>query len=165
MVDDDAWLRLVVRESHRAGLGSDVRAMFGERVVEVRIESPTATNSHDVSGRHGRSPSELLDDYLASQSVDDARVEAFVRSAARSGHRRLGGGQSQMRPLRLELQGFSAFRDLTVIDFSDIELVALVGPTGSGKSSIIDAMTFALYGSAARYDERLSRPSHKSAVD
>jgi exonuclease SbcC len=63
-----------------------------------------------------------------------------------------------MRPVRLELQGFSAFRDLTVIDFSDIELVALVGPTGSGKSSIIDAMTFALYGSAARYDERLVAP-------
>jgi exonuclease SbcD len=73
VVDDDAWLRLVVRESHRAGLGSDVRAMFGERVVEVRIESPT-TKSLDVSGRHGRSPSELLDDYLASQSIDDARV-------------------------------------------------------------------------------------------
>ncbi len=63
-----------------------------------------------------------------------------------------------MRPIRLELQGFSAFRDLTIIDFADIELVALVGPTGSGKSSIIDAMTFALYGSAARYDERAVAP-------
>ena len=63
-----------------------------------------------------------------------------------------------MRPMRLELQGFSAFRDLTIIDFADIELVALVGPTGSGKSSIIDAMTFALYGSAARYDERAVAP-------
>ena len=60
--------------------------------------------------------------------------------------------------MRLELQGFSAFRDLTIIDFADIELVALVGPTGSGKSSIIDAMTFALYGSAARYDERAVAP-------
>lgn len=63
-----------------------------------------------------------------------------------------------MRPVRLELQGFSAFRELTIIDFADIELVAFVGPTGSGKSSIIDAMTFALYGSAARYDERAVAP-------
>ena len=63
-----------------------------------------------------------------------------------------------MRPVRLELQGFSAFRDPTVIDFADIELVAIVGPTGSGKSSIIDALTFALYGSAARYDERAVAP-------
>ena len=63
-----------------------------------------------------------------------------------------------MRPLRLEMQGFSAFRDRTVVDFTDVELVALVGATGSGKSSIIDAMTFALYGSVSRYDERVVAP-------
>ncbi len=59
-----------------------------------------------------------------------------------------------MRPVKLEIKGFSAFRDETAIDFTDIELLALVGPTGSGKSSVIDAMTFALYGSASRYGER-----------
>ena len=63
-----------------------------------------------------------------------------------------------MRPVRLEMQGFSAFRDPTVVDFTDIELVAMVGATGSGKSSIIDALTFALYGSVARYDERAVAP-------
>ncbi len=63
-----------------------------------------------------------------------------------------------MRPVRLEMKGFSTFRDQTVIDFVDIELLALIGPTGSGKSSVIDAMTFALYGSAARYDERAVAP-------
>ncbi len=55
-----------------------------------------------------------------------------------------------MRPERLELEGFTAFRDRVVIDFSDAELFALVGPTGSGKSSIVDAITFALYGSVPR---------------
>ena len=59
-----------------------------------------------------------------------------------------------MRPRRLELEGFGAFRDPCTIDFSDIELVALVGATGSGKSTIIDAITFALYGSVARYDDK-----------
>ncbi len=58
-----------------------------------------------------------------------------------------------MRPLRLELEGFGAFKEPTIVDFSDIELVALVGRTGSGKSTVIDAMTFALYGSVARYDD------------
>lgn len=59
-----------------------------------------------------------------------------------------------MRPLRLEMKGFGPFREPTVVDFADVDLVALVGPTGAGKSSIIDAITFALYGSVVRYDDR-----------
>ncbi len=56
-----------------------------------------------------------------------------------------------MRPIRLELEGFTAYRELTVCDFSGAELFVLTGPTGAGKSSLIDAMTFALYGSVPRY--------------
>ena len=56
-----------------------------------------------------------------------------------------------MRPIRLELEGFTAYREYTVLDFEGSELFVLTGPTGSGKSSLIDAMTFALYGSVARY--------------
>ena len=64
-----------------------------------------------------------------------------------------------MRPARLEFEGFGTFRDRTVVDFDGIDLVAFVGPTGSGKSTVIDAMTFALYGSVARYDDtRLVAP-------
>lgn len=59
-----------------------------------------------------------------------------------------------MRPLRLELKGFSAFREPTVIDFEGVDLAALVGPTGAGKSTVLDAVGFALYGSVARYDDR-----------
>lgn len=55
-----------------------------------------------------------------------------------------------MKPIRLDLQGFTAFRQYTELDFADLELFALVGPTGSGKSSLLDAMTFALYGQTAR---------------
>ncbi|MGH2708573.1 MAG: AAA family ATPase, partial [Actinomycetota bacterium] len=64
-----------------------------------------------------------------------------------------------MRPSRLELSGFTSFRDVSVIDFADADYFALVGPTGSGKSTIIDAICFALYGSVPRYDdERLVHP-------
>lgn len=64
-----------------------------------------------------------------------------------------------MRPIRLELQGFAAFRERTVVDFDGLDVVALTGPTGAGKSTIIDGIVFALYGSVARYgNENLVAP-------
>ncbi|MDQ3343478.1 MAG: AAA family ATPase, partial [Actinomycetota bacterium] len=63
-----------------------------------------------------------------------------------------------MRPTRLELQGFTAFREAVTVDFSDADLFALSGPTGAGKSSLIDAMCFALYGSVPRLDRRTVAP-------
>ena len=62
-----------------------------------------------------------------------------------------------MRLLRLEIAGFGPYRDRFEIDFSafDADGVYLIaGPTGAGKSSILDAVSFALYGSAPRYEER-----------
>lgn len=64
-----------------------------------------------------------------------------------------------MRPMLLELQGFGPFRDATTIDFRDHDLIAFTGPTGAGKSTIIDGIAFALYGSVARYEnEKLVAP-------
>ncbi|HYT38709.1 MAG TPA: SMC family ATPase [Acidimicrobiia bacterium] len=57
-----------------------------------------------------------------------------------------------MRLLRLELAGFGAFRSPTELTFDDADFFALVGPTGSGKSTILDAVCFALYGSVPRYE-------------
>jgi exonuclease SbcC len=51
------------------------------------------------------------------------------------------------------MEGFGAFREPTVVELGDVDLFALVGATGSGKSTIIDAITFALYGAVARYDD------------
>jgi len=59
-----------------------------------------------------------------------------------------------MRPVELRMHGFAAFREPTTVDFTGAEYFALVGPTGSGKSTVIDAMTFALYGSVPRWDDR-----------
>ena len=59
-----------------------------------------------------------------------------------------------MRPVRLELEGFAAFRERNVVDFTGAEYFALVGPTGAGKSTVIDALTFALYGTVPRWDDR-----------
>lgn len=63
-----------------------------------------------------------------------------------------------MKPERLEMVGFAPFRTSTRVDFSDLELFALTGPTGAGKSSVIDAITFALYGSVARHGKGSVEP-------
>ena len=56
-----------------------------------------------------------------------------------------------MRPLYLHMENFGSFREPTVVDFTDANYFALVGPTGAGKSTVIDAICFALYGSVPRW--------------
>ncbi len=52
-----------------------------------------------------------------------------------------------MRPLELRLRNFRSYFDQeTVFDFRGRRLVGIVGPIGSGKSTILDAIAFALYG-------------------
>jgi DNA repair protein SbcC/Rad50 len=55
-----------------------------------------------------------------------------------------------MKPLKLEVAGFTCFKEKTTINFEDLELFAISGPTGSGKSTLLDAMTYALYGQTPR---------------
>src|ERR1700752_5219310 len=59
-----------------------------------------------------------------------------------------------MGPIMLDLHGFASFRDEAHVDFGDADFFALVGPTGSGKSTVIDEMTFALYGSVPRWGRK-----------
>ncbi len=56
-----------------------------------------------------------------------------------------------MRPVRLFLEGFGCYRQAAEADFSDVDFFALAGPTGSGKSTVIDALCFALYGTVPRW--------------
>jgi exonuclease SbcC len=61
-----------------------------------------------------------------------------------------------MRPLRLSVEGFACFRDKQELDFTSLDLFAISGPTGAGKSSLLDAMIFALYGKVPRVGKRYS---------
>jgi exonuclease SbcC len=49
------------------------------------------------------------------------------------------------------MAGFTVFREETTVDFTDADYFALVGPTGSGKSTVLDGICFALYGSVPRW--------------
>ena len=51
-----------------------------------------------------------------------------------------------MRPLRITIEGLRSFRGEVPIDFADRIQIAVIGDTGAGKSSILEAMTYALYG-------------------
>lgn len=56
-----------------------------------------------------------------------------------------------MRPVALTIEGFTCFKEKQgPIEFSKLDLFAISGPTGAGKSSILDAITFALYGYVPR---------------
>jgi DNA repair protein SbcC/Rad50 len=56
-----------------------------------------------------------------------------------------------MRPVRLLLEGFGSYRRRTEVDFSDVDFFVLTGPTGAGKTSVIDGICFALYGRVPRW--------------
>ncbi|MGC8588642.1 MAG: AAA family ATPase [Hydrogenobaculum sp.] len=67
-----------------------------------------------------------------------------------------------MRPLVLELEGFLSYKEKTVIDFSELSLFAITGMTGAGKTTIIDAITFALYGKCPRFEKGASKEDYIS---
>gem|GEM_PF-5401383 len=57
-----------------------------------------------------------------------------------------------MRPIKLTMQAFGSYKDKTVIDFArydKAEVFLITGETGSGKTTIFDAICFALYSEAS----------------
>ena len=66
-----------------------------------------------------------------------------------------------MKPLKLTIENINSLRGRHTIDFTSGNLAgcglfAIIGPTGSGKTTILDAITLALYGQACRYGGKSS---------
>jgi exonuclease SbcC len=53
-----------------------------------------------------------------------------------------------MIPLHLHLAGFLSYRDPVELDFNAFDLACISGQNGAGKSSLLDAITWALFGEA-----------------
>lgn len=47
-----------------------------------------------------------------------------------------------MRPIKLTISGLRSYLAKVEIDFGDVNLIAIVGDTGAGKSSILEALFF-----------------------
>ena len=61
-------------------------------------------------------------------------------------------GGNGMRPITLTVSAFGPYADLTVIDFEKLGtqgIYLVTGDTGAGKTTIFDAITYALYGEAS----------------
>ncbi|HJW90732.1 MAG TPA: SMC family ATPase [Anaerolineales bacterium] len=69
-----------------------------------------------------------------------------------------------MIPISLSLSGFLSYLDPVELDFSGIELACIAGSNGAGKSSLLDAITWALFGQARKRDDALIN-ARASAAD
>ena len=61
-----------------------------------------------------------------------------------------------MKPIKLSIKGLQSFEQEQVIDFfrlTEFGIFGIFGETGSGKSTILDAITFAIYGDIVRIRE------------
>lgn len=59
----------------------------------------------------------------------------------------------KMKPISMKMKGLNSFLEVQEVDFEKLTsqgLFGIFGPTGSGKTSILDGMTLALYGTTSR---------------
>jgi len=71
-----------------------------------------------------------------------------------------------MRPLKLSMTAFGPYAEKTIIDFSELNqgVYLIMGDTGAGKTTIFDAIVFALYGEGSG-SGRNSDMFHSDYVD
>ena len=73
-----------------------------------------------------------------------------------------------MKPLKLKMTAFGPYKESEMIDFADLkgnQLFVISGSTGSGKTTIFDAISFALYGSASGSDRAEPRNLRSDFAD
>ena len=62
-----------------------------------------------------------------------------------------------MRPLRLKMTAFGPYAQEVILDFAELaenQMFVITGPTGAGKTTIFDAICYALYGDASNKERQ-----------
>lgn len=60
-----------------------------------------------------------------------------------------------MIPIHLTISGFLSYRETVELDFTTFDLACISGSNGAGKSSLLDAITWTLFGQARKRDDSL----------
>ncbi|TLN19930.1 hypothetical protein FDZ74_05790, partial [bacterium] len=68
-----------------------------------------------------------------------------------------------MIPVSLQLSGFLSYHQPVTVDFTQFDLACISGANGAGKSSLLDAITWALFGQARRRDDAIINSRAASA--
>lgn len=70
-----------------------------------------------------------------------------------------------MIPVRLSLKGFLSYQQAAELDFSGFELACISGANGAGKSSLLDAITWAVFGRARKREDDALINSDSSSTE
>ncbi|HEY2980833.1 MAG TPA: SMC family ATPase, partial [Anaerolineales bacterium] len=68
-----------------------------------------------------------------------------------------------MIPIKLHIAGFLSYREPVELDFTSFDLACISGANGAGKSSLLDAITWSLFGQARKRDDALINLQSKAA--
>ncbi len=138
---------------HRPAVTSDAPpTSYGSRVEgQSDLEIVSGFLAHV---RNGVGPSDSEREILADVFVTVERGDEPARDGASVEYTGARRGR-RMKIQRLCIAGFGPYKDEQRIDFErfdDDGIFLITGKTGAGKSSLLDAICFALYGSVPRYD-------------
>ncbi len=68
-----------------------------------------------------------------------------------------------MIPLKLRISGFLSYREPVELDFTTFDLACISGQNGAGKSSLLDAITWSLFGQARKRDDSVVNLASETA--
>ena len=68
-----------------------------------------------------------------------------------------------MIPVKLNIRGFLSYKKPVELSFNDFDIACIAGDNGAGKSSLLDAITWVLFGKARRSDEGVINNRSKEA--
>ncbi len=146
--EKDMWLYLHIKTKEYIST-EDIKTLkeIKRDIVEIVPEIEEKREEIFKENIKEKSMAELFKSFYLNQrgiEVSEELMDLFLSIVKR---------RMDMKPKKLVIKGLNSFIEKQEIDFETLVergLFGIFGPTGSGKSSILDAITMALYGDIAR---------------